>query len=254
MDLQQKHRQQITILLLILQILIANKRRQNIQMQRTFNFYNLLNLNYTVLNSTILFPLQNTRIQQPRPKTEGFWTDVFPFLVDGDGRNSFRRHFRIKLTTFQALVVRLENHPAFTSDSSNATPIWKQIAIALWRLANGGGMRVLEQTLGVSQGSIGNFTDRFLDALLDLEQRRISWPRGSQLIKVTQGFEHGETGLGNHKLPNVIGAMDGSHIPIHAPSKNGARYVNRKSFHSINLLGIVDHQGRFTYIHVGEAG
>ena len=93
-----------------------------------------------------------------------------------------------------------------------------------------------------------------MDALLDLEQGRITWPWGPQLVKVTQGFERGETGLGNHKLPNVIGAMDGSHIPIHAPSKNGAHYVNRKSFHSINLLGIVDYKEHFTYIHVGEAG
>ena len=67
-------------------------------------------------------------------------------------------------------------------------------------------------------------------------------------------FEYGETGLGNRKLPNVVGAMDGSHIPIHPPSKNGARFINRKSFHSINLLGIVDFQERFIYIHVGEAG
>ena len=44
--------------------------------------------------------------------------------------------------------------------------------------------------------------------------------------------------------------MNGLHIP--APSKNGSRYINRKSFHSINLLGVVDHQGRFTFIHVGE--
>jgi hypothetical protein len=84
-----------------------------------------------------------------------------------------------------------------------------------------------------------------------LENDRITWPQGSQLVKVTQGFEHG---IGSRKLPNVIGAMDGTHIPIHAPSKNGARYINRKSFHSINLLGIVDHQERFTYIHAGEAG
>ncbi|CAB5193813.1 unnamed protein product [Rhizophagus irregularis] len=47
--------------------------------------------------------------------------------------------------------------------------------------------------------------------------------------------------------------MDRVHIPIHEPSENGACYVNRKSFHSINLLGVVDHQGRFTYIHAGEA-
>ena len=87
----------------------------------------------------------------------------------------------------------------------------------MWRLANGTGIRVLEQTFGVSQGSVSHFTDRFLKALLDLEQKRITWPRGSRLATVIQGFEHGE---GNRKLPNVIGAMDGSHIPIHAPSKN----------------------------------
>ncbi|CAI2201065.1 3540_t:CDS:2, partial [Funneliformis geosporum] len=67
-------------------------------------------------------------------------------------------------------------------------------------------------------------------------------------------FEREVTGLGNCKLPNVIGVMDGSHIPIHASSKNGARNVNCKSFHSINLLGIVDHQERFIYIHAEEAG
>ncbi|CAG8560546.1 4891_t:CDS:2 [Funneliformis mosseae] len=206
----------------------------NIQMQR-FNIYNLLTFNYAVINSIIpfiFFSPSNTRIQrQPRPKTNGFWTDVFPVLVDGNGYNSFQKHFRITLTTFRTIVIRLETHPAFILNSSNAIPIWKQIAIVLWRLANGVGIRVLEQTLGVSQGFVR-----------------------SQLIKVIQGFEHGESGLENRKLPNVIGVMDGTHISIHPPSKNGARYINRKIFHSINLLGVVDHRERFTYIYVGEAG
>ncbi|CAB4446742.1 unnamed protein product, partial [Rhizophagus irregularis] len=74
----------------------------------------------------------------------------------------------------------------------NATPVWKQIAIVLWRLANGSGIRVLEQTLGISQGSVSNFTDRFLEALLDLEQSRIAWPQGSHLATVIQGFEYGK--------------------------------------------------------------
>ncbi|RIA92682.1 hypothetical protein C1645_691420, partial [Glomus cerebriforme] len=47
----------------------------------------------------------------------------------------------------------------------------------------------------------------------------------------------------NKGLPNVIGAIDRMHIPIHSPSKNGSWFINRKGFHSINLLGIVDHQG-----------
>ena len=92
MNFQQDHRQQITILLLILQILTTNKRCQNIQMQRIFNIYNLLTFNYVIMNSAIPFIYSspsNTKIQrQPKPKTNGFWTDVFPFLVDDDSHNS----------------------------------------------------------------------------------------------------------------------------------------------------------------------
>uniref|UniRef100_A0A3P8TCB9 Putative nuclease HARBI1 n=1 Tax=Amphiprion percula TaxID=161767 RepID=A0A3P8TCB9_AMPPE len=36
-------------------------------------------------------------------------------------------------------------------------------------------------------------------------------------------------------FPSVIGCIDGTHIPITAPSHNEADYVNRKSIHSINV-------------------
>ena len=36
-------------------------------------------------------------------------------------------------------------------------------------------------------------------------------------------------------LPNVMGCLYGTHIPITAPTDNEADYVNRKSFHSINV-------------------
>ncbi|PKY53624.1 hypothetical protein RhiirA4_471958 [Rhizophagus irregularis] len=187
MDLQ--HRQKsIIILLFILEVIIKNK---NIQMQRSDHLLTVLTTTNIIL-STVCFPSSVRLQRQPRPKTEGFWTDVFPYLVDGEGYNSFRRHFRITLTTFRAIVTRLETHQAFTLDASNATPVWKQIAIVLWRLANGSGIRVLEQTLGISQGSVSNFTDRFLEALLDLEQSRIAWPQGSHLATVIQGFEYGK--------------------------------------------------------------
>ncbi|XP_056598305.1 putative nuclease HARBI1 [Triplophysa dalaica] len=41
-------------------------------------------------------------------------------------------------------------------------------------------------------------------------------------------------------FPNVIGCLDGTHIPIIAPSQNEADYVNRKSIHSINVQIICD--------------
>uniref|UniRef100_A0AAQ5YJ86 DDE Tnp4 domain-containing protein n=1 Tax=Amphiprion ocellaris TaxID=80972 RepID=A0AAQ5YJ86_AMPOC len=37
---------------------------------------------------------------------------------------------------------------------------------------------------------------------------------------------------------SVIGCIDGTHIPITAPSHNEADHVNRKSIHSINVQGL----------------
>jgi hypothetical protein len=72
---------------------------------------------------SIYFSPTNTRIQhQPRPKTDGFWTNVFPFLVDGGGYNSFQKHFHVTQNTFHTIVTQLKMHSAFVSNTSNAIP------------------------------------------------------------------------------------------------------------------------------------
>ncbi|CAG8687362.1 14153_t:CDS:2, partial [Cetraspora pellucida] len=205
----------------------ANKKRQEIQKKIT-NTYHLLTFANMTTDMTILlvFFSPNIRAQpQQRPKTRGFWIDIFPNLADNE---------------------------VFSCEAPNSIPVWKQIAIVLWWFANRTGIQVLEQTLGISQGSVCHFTDRFLKALLDIEQEKIIWPQESKLATITQEFEHKISGLENNLL-NVIGAMNGSHIPIHPPSKNGFRFVNHKNFYFINLLGVVDYLGCFTYVHIGEA-
>ncbi|XP_068199224.1 putative nuclease HARBI1 [Antennarius striatus] len=49
-------------------------------------------------------------------------------------------------------------------------------------------------------------------------------------------------------FPNVIGCMDGTHIPIKAPSQNDGDYVNRKSVHSINVQIICDAEYHITNV------
>ena len=46
-------------------------------------------------------------------------------------------------------------------------------------------------------------------------------------------------------FPKVLGCIDGSHIPIIAPSINEPLYVNRKGYHSINVQAICDDEFRF---------
>ncbi|XP_053398715.1 putative nuclease HARBI1 [Mercenaria mercenaria] len=46
-------------------------------------------------------------------------------------------------------------------------------------------------------------------------------------------------------IPNTVGAVDGTLIPIIAPSQNEEVYVCRKNYHAINVQAVVDHRARF---------
>jgi hypothetical protein len=56
------------------------------------------------------------------------------------------------------------------------------------------------------------------------------------------------------KMPNYIGSRDGKHCSIKCASDAGFWYLNYKSFHSMNLLGVADANCCFTLIDVGGRG
>jgi hypothetical protein len=52
----------------------------------------------------------------------------------------------------------------------------------------------------------------------------------------TQAHAFSELGQGAHPgIPQVVGSIDGSHIPITKPAASGDEYINRKGVHSILL-------------------
>jgi hypothetical protein len=59
----------------------------------------------------------------------------------------------------------------------------------------------------------------------------ITWPNDAEKEIIAVRFS-------KYGLPNVIGAIDGSHIPIKKPEENGNDYYNRKKYHSLVLQAI----------------
>ena len=57
-----------------------------------------------------------------------------------------------------------------------------------------------------------------------------------------------------HGIPYVVGAIDGSHIPIIAPEHHAADYYYRKIFHSVLLQVVVDHSCCFWDYDIGWCG
>ena len=48
-----------------------------------------------------------------------------------------------------------------------------------------------------------------------------------------QGIMQGFYNIAN--FPNVIGAIDGTHVRIRSPTTDEHLYVNRKNYHSVNI-------------------
>ncbi|XP_062583073.1 putative nuclease HARBI1 [Saccostrea cucullata] len=58
----------------------------------------------------------------------------------------------------------------------------------------------------------------------------------------------------NRGFPNVIGAIDGTHIQITPPAEHPQAYVNRKSYHSIVLQCVCLHDTSFSNCFIGWPG
>lgn len=70
---------------------------------------------------------------------------------------------------------------------------------------------------------------RVTRAVIKLAPNIITWPKEERVEEVFKGF------AANSAFPKVIGALDGTHVNIRAPTNNPECYVDRKGHHSIQL-------------------
>lgn len=94
-----------------------------------------------------------------------------------------------------------------------------------------------------------NVKDEFCTALLQRANDFIKFPKTE--AKTRQSIQEFQD---ISCFPQVVGALDGSHIPIRVPKEDPNKYVNRKSFHSIVLQGVAGANGKFLHVSTGYAG
>ena len=81
-----------------------------------------------------------------------------------------------------------------------------------------------------------------------LREKYVRFPSSDSLDAIVDGFQ---TKWG---VPQCVGAVDGSHIPIYGPKENHTDYYNRKGYYSIVLQGLVDHRYCFLDVYIGWPG
>ena len=119
-----------------------------------------------------------------------------------------------------------------------------RVAITLWVLDTTTDMHSVGELTGVSKVVL----EVIIAIVRMLKQRFICVPRGDELKRVAQSYKH------KWGFPNCAEAVDGSHIPIIAPTFKHVDYFNRKGWHSIILQAVVNDRYTFTDLCVGWPG
>lgn len=109
-------------------------------------------------------------------------------------------------------------------------PLHKRVLLVLRYLASQETILEISDKFNVTEYTLLKYRRQVLEAVYNnMMGRIITWPTQNELPDVAQRFND----MGQYQFPGVIGAIDGTHIPIEAPRENPQAYFNRKK----NSLG-----------------
>lgn len=135
-------------------------------------------------------------------------------------------------------------------------PVRQRVAVCIWRLATGEPLRLVSKRFGLGISTCHKLVLEVCAAIRDvLLPKYVVWPSDDQTQTLMKEFER------ISGIPNVVGSMYTTHIPIIAPKINVAAYFNKrhternqKTSYSITLQGVVDNAGCFTDVCIGWPG
>ena len=116
----------------------------------------------------------------------------------------------------------------------------EKVMIALRFFASGSHLQVIGDTMGHDKSTISRVIRQVADALVEMKDAFIKWPQTPEKLNSIKNGFYQKAGF-----PNVVGCIDGTHVPIQAPVDDEPSFVNRKGFHSINVQGICDHNSKY---------
>ncbi|CAL2027884.1 unnamed protein product [Caenorhabditis brenneri] len=177
----------------------------------------------------------NNAVRRPRIFRDR--ADPFETLND----EQFRLRYRFSRRGFFTLLESLEDSIT-TSDRSCALLPAQRLAITLQSLASNTFQLLVADMAGCSQPTVSRTIKLVCKAICDKLDYFVMWPTGEDLIENQRKFKL----LTN--IPGIVGCVDGTHIRIPAPSVDEHIFVNRKSYHSLNVGLACDYDLSFIWI------
>ena len=160
----------------------------------------------------------------PRPVESWFEIHYTDRTIPGD---YFRRLLRMNRESFDLLLNVIRNRL-----TRQNTVLWncltpeKVLACGLLRLAHGNSYETIGPALNVGRTTAIEACQDVVEALYDLRNEYIEFP-----TTVAETMRCIETFTDKSRLPNIVGAIDGTHIKIVAPRDSAVDYFSRNQQH-----------------------
>ena len=115
---------------------------------------------------------------------------------------------------------------------------------------NGADSKCIKEIVGVrGKGSVKNYIETTVDAILSLEDETLFWPDADERKEIGEYFEE------KYGFAFSVGVIDGALLDLYAkPLLHGEDYFTRKNRYSVQSLVICDHEKRIRYLLVGWPG
>ena len=161
----------------------------------------------------------------------------------------FRDRLRVNKESFFFLCQFLEPHiKKKNTQMTKSIDVQTRVAVTLSRLATGNTLSMIGDLYGIAQSTTSIIVRECCKAIKKHLLPRVIEKLSPQNMKTRAAEFESLQGI-----PYIIGAIDGSHIPIIAPSRDSPEYYCRKGFYSVLLQGVVDAQCKFWDFDFGWA-
>jgi len=122
---------------------------------------------------------------------------------------------------------------------TNALTVENQLLCGLQFLSSESFQWMVGRSCGLSQPSCSRAVAIVTETLCRRAGDYIRFPTTPSVVNTVKQSFHALAGV-----PNVIGAIDGTHIAIKAPKDHEEAYVNRKGVHTLNVQAVCDAEMR----------
>ncbi|TGZ46120.1 putative nuclease HARBI1, partial [Temnothorax longispinosus] len=163
---------------------------------------------------------------------------------------TFFSYMRMSSIMFDSVLAKVG--PKITKMETNwrrPIPAAARLAMTLRYLATGDGYQTIALCYRTGRSTTAQIIKETCNAIWDFFNADVLFtPTRNGWQKISDEFKE------MWNFPNCIGALDGKHISIICPEKEGSTYYNYKGFHSVVLMALVSATYKFLIVDIGAQG